>query len=70
MGSLSSIYSKSHALVASSPSNLRVARKRESKGKQTNNTESDNSSHSSPKPDSKWKKNPLKFAFCGKDGHS
>ena len=53
MGSLSSINSKSHALVASSPSNSRVAHKRASKGKQTNNTESDNSSHSSPKPDSK-----------------
>ena len=70
MGSLSFIDSKSHSLVASSPSNSRVAHKKESKGKQTNSSKSNNSSHSSPKPDSKRKKNPLKCAFCGKDGHS
>ena len=70
MGSLSSIDSKSHALVASSPSNSRVADKRASKGKQTNNKKLDNSSHSSPKLDSKGKRNPLKCALCGKDGHS
>ena len=70
MGSLSSLEFKSHALVASSPSNSRVAHKRASKHKQTNNTKSDNSSHSSPKPDSKGNKNPLKCAFYGKDGHS
>ena len=70
MGSLSSINSKSHALVASSPSNSRVAHKRASKGKQTNNTKSNNSSHSSPKPNSKGKKKPLKCAICGNDSHS
>ena len=70
MGSLSSIDYKPHALVASSPSNSRVAHKRESEGKQSNNTKSDNSTHSSPKPYSKGKKNPLKCALCGKDGHS
>ena len=70
MGSLSSINSKSHALVASSPSNSRVAHKRASKVKQTNNIKLDNSSHSSPKPYSKGKKNPLKCALCGRDGHS
>ena len=70
MGSLSSIDSKSHALVASSPSNSRVAHKKASKGKQTNNTKSDNSSNSSIKPDSKGKKKPLKCVFYGNDGHS
>ena len=67
--SLSSIDSKYHALVSISPSNSRMAHKNVSKGKQTHNIKSDNSSHFSPKPDSKGKKNLLKCALYGKDGH-